>query len=1090
MIVSQLSINPEYIKMRWQEPYVSGGLNRKMFGVIPAGIYHGLSIVPGSSGRKVIVNTDDPYNEAGSVSGYSGGNYDSAGGYSVAVVNDRRGMQTTITIDQGVSGSYELDLAGHDSETLYIVMKARFYIGQWTDAWFAAVTAEEIDGSPEYIVVGTVNVPTAGTDIDLSHITYRTGSYPRTEPYATWDKWGWMKPEYVRKVDTIEKLMYRKLTGGGMIAFDGSNLTWDDQIRIYIPGYTDSFYANAGSTVLSNNGEVLYAALPHGTPSGALSLYKTTIENVVVESVSGICVPIFIRAFNRIYSGDGGTLQLSSGESVSGGIDTDIPAPVLALLGISETATSWGFTNNFPGSSSQNLPARLSSLSSDDQDLHEDRNILLSCSGNVAWDSSTGGLQWSEPFEFSIPDKSFNWYVAASSISGMVDGDVVYVTGNRSAQSWMTAVKVSKGSLPLDMNNKNLFVLAYRVGDLIIFRNGYVLRSGYTSPFSLLLDRDENLRWDAAMNRVVFTGQIDHSDVTPGMITWGGDIVVRSMAGNLYYELPSGSITLADQDVGYLDINRGIDLVPHLLWTNGSAIVTSVAAASWTSSLTSGDWIKKKALGFSKYYRISTVDSVSQVTLDTVAVVTTSSVSGDKSQYAKYQPSIVVANRSLVPEYSYWMFHRDDRAASKARVYIRDVGEVGQGEKITATNWVYDEAFVTDTVSGVGSVIPLPLDSRDGDRQKYYRVGSGDLVFEVNGVEYGCNKVPVTSQMGLLSYSIGTGLCTVLGGTDISNLRQGDWYKDALLNEWRVTNVATSTQFFVAAGSTLDPGFGGYGYRQSFEEIGSLNDLSYQIRLKTIIQKNALLKFRIHPINRPYSDGAGSGVSGGTGGGGGGAGTLQEAYDGGFIVHVVEGKPVTIVGTGLVGKTMRILGDLEVSGVLDPTAVTYTEMASDPIPLKSGTWMDLAGNFWFEDRVRGVTHMLTEQGKWKKGYQNNTGVVISKGRVVTKDGSGKIKYASNASELLSNTIGVVLANIAHSATGYVQREGWVESSIFDTGCFVEASLPSDGVAVWLGDSNGQMSVSPPAVNSGKRLLRLGIWDDGGLLWQIRDFGNA
>jgi len=1090
MIVHQLPINPEYIKVRWQEPYVSGGLNRKTFGVIPTGIYHGFSIEAGPGNREVTVTTDDPFGDSGSVSGHSGGNYDAAGGYSIAVINDRRGMQTTVNMDSGVSGTFTFDATGYDDTDLYAVIKARYYIGQWSDGWVALVTADEIDDNPEYVVIGKVAVPSSGTPIDSSHISYRDDTdYPRTEPFATWYKWGFMHSDYVRKVDAIEELMYRKLTGGGFIEFDANLLEWSSQIRVYIPGRNDVYYIDPGSQTFDSNGQVLYTVIPHEEPTTALPTYFGTIDTITTESVSGVAVPIFIRAFNRVYSGDGGTLQLVQGDAVSGGIDTDLPANIESLLGITDTSTEWGFTNNFPGSQFQNAVERWSSLSEDDENLHEDRNVLLSCSGNVSWDLSNETLDIGDPFVLTVPNESFDWYVNSGSVSGISDGDILYVTVNRSAQAWLNFSKTSNGSLPLDASNKNHYAIAYRLGDRIVFRNGYVLQDGANTPFENLIDRDVHIRWDSVMNRVLAVGNISNIDGSSGQVQWDYPIKIRSLAGNLYYEVASGSVTLADEYVGYLDLDRDTDIGPHLLWVNGSDTLASVGSVSWTGSLSAGDWVKKKLLGYSKYYKIASVDNAWTVTLDENVAEDSSPVTGEKSQYALANPTLQTAHRQYVPEDAFWLFYRDDLGSPRTRIHVRDIGQILEGDMITPIAWVYNEDLLTTEVSGIGSLMTLPNDSRDGDAPKYYRVGIGDMLVFANGVLLTSDRVDVTTQFMLDSYNSTTGECFVNASYNASLVRPGDWFTDALGRTNLVKSKPTGTNSFkVAPGSLVDTGFGGFVYRHDYDEVGVTNSLSNQIELLRPFPAGVTFKFWIQPFSRPYAESSGTGVSGDVGGGGG-AGTLQEAYDGGHVVNVAEGRPVTFNGAGISGKTFRVLGHMEVSGVVDPTGVTYDEVSSDPDPGKNTQWMNLGGDLIQQDTIRGITHILTEQGKWKQSYQNTTGSVLNSGRIVVKDGSGKVKYASRDTELNSNVIGVLMQNIAHTATGFVQRSGWIESSIFTTSCFTEGSFPSEGVAVWLA-TNGQMTVTGPATGSGERAIKVGIWDEGGLLWQIRDYGTA
>lgn len=1092
MIIIQKAINPEYIKMRWQEPYVSGGLNQKSFGVIPAGIYHGFKVTPGPTGREITVSTDDPFYESGDVSGYGAGSHDNAAGYSIAVYSDRRGTQSTIQIDMGVSGQEVFDLTGYDNQELFLVVRPRFVVGSWTDGYLAVVTSDEIDDHPQFLVIAAIAVPGIGTDIAASHITYDHPDYPRTQPFATWDKWGFMQSKYVRKIDSIEQLMFKKLTGGGTIGFASNLVSWAEDIRIYIPGRDDDYYVSgAGSVSLPNNGDVAYVVIPHETPMSSLPVYVDSVADVAAESVSGMSVPLFFRAQNRIYSGDGG-LSLEDQEETPDGIDANIPADVMTLLGITETSTVWGFTNNFAGVSTQNAPERWSSLDVDDENLHEDRNVIMSCSGNISWSAAAGMLTWNDPIQLMVPNEIGDFLIYPAAVPGIDDGEVLYVTMDRDAveagDTTLTAAVAANGSLPLNTANKNHYVIGYRNGDRFVFRNGFVWSDGESHPFQNSDRFDDNLRWDSVMHRMTISGDIVHLNNVSGQISWEGSLYIRSMSGNLFYTVDPGLVTLYDDEmVAYVEFERDIDITPKLLWTYSSAVVTSVGAASWTGSLVAGDWIKKKGLRWNRYYRIASVDSASQVTLEEVIEEATSPVVGDKSQYAKTELTVQVAHRSNVDPDVFWLFFRDDLASPKARIQVRDLGELARGEKIATTNWVYEESEIADDELSPGDILTLPNDSRDGDDVKYYKVGSGDLEVYHNFGFMTKERVIVTDDFAL-TYNTITGFVSVSGGVDITKVSRGDYLIDALGDEFYIEGKINSVSgtFFIGTGQSVDTGFGAYVFRHDYEEIGVEGEYSNTIRLRRYVSKNATMTYRLQPINRPYSDGTGSGpipdtVTGVT--------NLQEAYDGGHIIYVSgPATPVTIVGSGS-GKAFRVLGDMEVTGVIDPKGLTLLSQTSDPASGLNTLWYKTTGDLMFQDTIRGKTHTISEQGLSKVTYQNTTGSSLLSGRLVVKDGVGKMKYASWTSELLSNVIGVLMQDVGNLASGYVQRLSWVDGSLFTTSCFVEVAFPSDGVAVWL-NVDGKMSVSGPTTGSGNRALRMGIWDEGGLLIQIRDFGLA
>lgn len=218
------------------------------------------------------------------------------------------------------------------------------------------------------------------------------------------------------------------------------------------------------------------------------------------------------------------------------------------------------------------------------------------------------------------------------------------------------------------------------------------------------------LRADLA--NTVFTGRgnISHSAATPGKINWSDDIYLKFVSGRLSYKFlanPSSSfVELADNEVAYVKLIRDIDISPNLIWVNGSAIVASVGAVSWTSSLVAGDWIKVATEDSTKYYEIASVDSLSQVTLTVVYGGLSTGASGSKSQYAYgvYEavavPStdrhIKIAERQDVPfdQNHFWFLLRADNSGAIPRVYARFIAaEIQQGETRDISDNTTDEVL-------------------------------------------------------------------------------------------------------------------------------------------------------------------------------------------------------------------------------------------------------------------------------------------------------------------------------------------------------------------------------------------------------------
>jgi hypothetical protein len=216
----------------------------------------------------------------------------------------------------------------------------------------------------------------------------------------------------------------------------------------------------------------------------------------------------------------------------------------------------------------------------------------------------------------------------------------------------------------------------------------------------------ETLREDLANTVITGRGAIAHgvlpSDgVTPtaaGQINWDQDINIRVVGSLLTYKLTSNpattNVTLADDQVAYVTLVRGIVVSPNLIFTNGIPQITSVGAISWTGPLQAGDYLKLGSDTDAGYYEILSVDSLTQVTLTTNYAGADTGPAGAKAKYAfgTYQSAVVpsgqrdifITSRALVPagQDVFWLFMRNDNAGAQPRVYIRFLGvELDQGEE-------------------------------------------------------------------------------------------------------------------------------------------------------------------------------------------------------------------------------------------------------------------------------------------------------------------------------------------------------------------------------------------------------------------------
>lgn len=138
------------VKMRWNEPYVTEGLNRKLDGVLPRGVYRGWTLAPGTNPLWLLIQAD-------ATSGDCVLMYTTAGGYTLHVCR--------------APGNLQFDLTALAGQTVVIAVFATYVTGAPTTAVIRAYQLSPVDEfddplltpeKGELIVLGTVIVPAAG----------------------------------------------------------------------------------------------------------------------------------------------------------------------------------------------------------------------------------------------------------------------------------------------------------------------------------------------------------------------------------------------------------------------------------------------------------------------------------------------------------------------------------------------------------------------------------------------------------------------------------------------------------------------------------------------------------------------------------------------------------------------------------------------------------------------------------------------------------------------------------------------------------------------------------------------------------------
>ena len=621
-------------------------------------------------------------------------------------------------------------------------------------------------------------------------------------------------------------------------------------------------------------------------------------------------------------------------------------------------------------------------------DLLQNANMVMSVKDDIYFTPSTSTLTFLNNIEIMHPEKAWNYTIPAQSIAAIADGEILYVTLDRTGTATTLPVfKVAHGSYPLQMDN---YIIGYRRGDKFFLRDGQEITYVWTNVTNLLQDK----------NYILSIPSAEFDSVT-GTLTWSSSMEILSPEESWTYIVNSGTLSgIANHDVLYVNLDR----------TGVSPVLVMQRVA---------------------------------------------------------QGSFALNNNSFVIGYR------------RGNDFI-----LRNGIAITTVN-IYDESILTFADIDVGDSIALPPNSRNGNAVKSYKSGRAEIEFNINGVIQQRNKLIISNLFTPASYDDITGFVYVDDLADLSNVSKGCFFKDSSNSEFfiegEVSDTIGSKKFRIGTSLIVDTTGDGLVYSQDFAEDGVLGSWVSTITARKFIPAGSTLTFRIMPLT---ALGGGS-----AGGGGGGGGTMQDAYNMGRTITTLAGSPMEISGPSG-SKLLKVNGDMDVSGVIDPKGITFTPQTVDPLGGQSGLWFTNAGQLMFTNTITSEVSMITGAASATGIYTNDSGTAMVKGRVIRKSGATTIRYANWLSFSSAAVMGILIDNTANGAVGQFQRYGWISSSKLNAACFVENQLPNEGDWVFLAAQDGQMTITPPAEASGFVQVFMGTWDNNGLNLNITPWGVA
>ena len=151
------SLSSARITMRWNEPYVTEGINKKLFVSLPKGVYRGWKLAADGSQHKAIQLVGD-----------------SVGQDHVAVVRLETGDTLTISM---AANATPISLVAVSGQTVKLAIQASYAVGSETTAKLVAIPLTEwndleLSQQSELVVLGTVAVPTLDEVIPAADVTH------------------------------------------------------------------------------------------------------------------------------------------------------------------------------------------------------------------------------------------------------------------------------------------------------------------------------------------------------------------------------------------------------------------------------------------------------------------------------------------------------------------------------------------------------------------------------------------------------------------------------------------------------------------------------------------------------------------------------------------------------------------------------------------------------------------------------------------------------------------------------------------------------------------------------------------------------
>ena len=350
--------------------------------------------------------------------------------------------------------------------------------------------------------------------------------------------------------------------------------------------------------------------------------------------------------------------------------------------------------------------------------------------------------------------------------------------------------------------------------------------------------------------------------------------------------------------------------------------------------------------------------------------------------------------------------------------------------------------YVSDTTAGYGTYTPPTM--------------TGTVVFFL-GVASDTNKVILSPNLDAINDNVYDETLEILVDAAAPSVQ-------TLPNDSRNGGLA---QYYTVGEGMLEVYLNGQylELNDDWEEIGSTGDLTATVRILQGLIVGDKLTFRINIQNSAYFVTSSGPITG----------SLQAAYGGGRFINVTAGQPIEISGSS--GKLLTVLGDMEVTGVVDPKGVTFTPLSSNPLTSnQAGLWCNSSGQLMSQDGsgsdpinvIQAIE--ATTPDNISTLLDNYSGNTIPIKTVVSADSNGNIIPVDVSDESVAlSIVGITINTIDDESSGRIVTHGLVRN--IDT-------LAPNGSAMYIA-KNGSLTHIKPTLDSngfttGDFVIRVGV----------------